>query len=81
MNLFAIALFAVVQSGAVSVPADTVYVLGSATGAGALIEFSHDGGISFDATESAPITHLRWTLAAPLAPGDSGTATFRAVVR
>jgi uncharacterized repeat protein (TIGR01451 family) len=64
-----------------AVPADTVYVLGSATGAGALIEFSHDGGISFDATESAPITHLRWTLAAPLAPGDSGTATFRAVVR
>jgi uncharacterized repeat protein (TIGR01451 family) len=64
-----------------AIPADTVYVLGSAAGAGTVIEFSHDGGATFDASETAPITHLRWTLAAPLAPGGSGVVTFQSTLQ
>jgi len=63
------------------VPAAVAYVAGSATGPGATITFSHDGGVTFDASEAVPVTHVRWTFAAPLAPGASGTVTFQAVVR
>lgn len=64
-----------------TVPADTLYVTGSASGAGALIEFSHDGGLSYDSSDAPPVTHLRWTLPAPLAPGASGTVSFQVRVR
>lgn len=64
-----------------AVPAETAYVSGSAVGAGASIEFSHDGGLSYDASEAAPVTHLRWRLPAPLAPGDSGSVSFQVAVR
>ena len=61
------------------VPAATVYVAGSATaGAGTTVTFSHDGGTTFDSSEAAPVTHIRWALPAPLAPGDSGTVAFQA---
>jgi len=63
------------------VPGETEYVAGSATGTGTLIEFSHDGGTSFDGSEVAPVTHIRWRLSAPLAPGDSGAVAFQARVR
>jgi len=62
------------------VPAAVAYVAGSATGAGATITFSHDGGTTFDASETVPVTHIRWTFAAPMAPGTSGSLTFQALV-
>jgi len=62
------------------VPASTVYVSGSAVGPGTIIEFSHDGGISYDGLETAPVTHIRWTITTPLAPGDSGTLSFQTLV-
>ncbi len=63
-----------------AVPPPCVYVPGSAAGAGAIVEFSHDGGASFDLSEAAPVTHVRFTLAAPLAPGSGGQVSFRARV-
>ena len=62
------------------VPASTAYVSGSAVGPGTIIEFSHDGGISYDGLETAPVTHIRWTITTPLAPGDSGTLSFQTLV-
>jgi len=62
------------------VPAPAVYVAGSATGAGATIAFSHDGGLTFDSSEAAPVTHVRFLFPAPMAPGASGTVTFEAFV-
>jgi uncharacterized repeat protein (TIGR01451 family) len=66
-----------------SVPAQTAYVAGSATfsAAGTVVEFSHDGGVTFDASEAAPVTHLRFRLASALAPGATGTVGYRAAVR
>jgi uncharacterized repeat protein (TIGR01451 family) len=63
------------------VPPDTVYVPGSASGSGTAITYSHDGGATFDAAETAPVTHIRWTVAASLAPGDNGTVAFQARVK
>jgi hypothetical protein len=62
------------------IPAPAVYQAGSATGAGATIEFSHDGGSSFDGSEAAPVTHIRWSFAAPIAPGESGQVSFQALI-
>ena len=62
------------------VPAGTTYVTGSASGAGMTVAFSHDGGASYDGMEAAPVTHVRWMRALPLAPAGSGTVTFQAAV-
>jgi uncharacterized repeat protein (TIGR01451 family) len=66
-----------------AVPVQTAYLSGSATASapGTVIEFSHDGGLSFDGSEAAPITHLRFRLAAALAPGGTGSVAYRASVR
>lgn len=63
-----------------AVPMPGIYVAGSASGAGAAIAFSHDGGATFDASEAAPVTHVRWTFPTPLAPGMTGSVSFSAEV-
>jgi len=64
-----------------AVPATTRYIAGSATGAGTTVTFSHDGGASYTAADTAPVTHIRWLRTSPLAPGGSGTTSFQAAVR
>jgi uncharacterized repeat protein (TIGR01451 family) len=72
-------------------PTNTRYVAGSASGAGALIQFSVDNGNTFaDASDlPAPVrspagnlvtsyTHIRWQLKAPLPPKSILLARFRA---
>lgn len=63
------------------VPANTDYVTGSAAGASTTVAFSHDGGVTYDASQAAPVTHIRWQRTSPLAPGGSGTTSFQASVR
>jgi uncharacterized repeat protein (TIGR01451 family) len=73
-------------------PANTLYVAGSASGAGADIQFSVDGGQSFARPASlrsardpaltatpAEYTHIRWQLRYALAPKAVVLARFRAV--
>lgn len=59
------------------VPASTTFEAGSATGAGMTISWSHDGGLTWDASEAPPVTHVRWQLAGTLPPGASGTVAFQ----
>jgi uncharacterized repeat protein (TIGR01451 family) len=59
------------------VPAYATYVAGSAVGAGMSITFSHDGGATWDASDAAPVTHVKWSLGAPLAPASAGTVTLQ----
>lgn len=78
------------------IPQNTDYVPNSATGPGAEISVSADGGVTFgpeggltytDPTGIArpattqDYTHIRWRLRNPLAPGAIALARFRAVFR
>lgn len=78
------------------VPAQTVYVEGSATGAGTVITFSVDGGSTYDAparltvpdTDGKPrpavaddYTHVRWSFTADLAPDQRTPVAYRARVK
>ncbi len=78
------------------VPADVQYVAGSASGPGSDVLFSADSGRTFGlpnelmvaaatggmrAATPADYTHVRWVLRAPLDPGATGIARFRAVPR
>jgi uncharacterized repeat protein (TIGR01451 family) len=77
------------------VPANTVYIADSASGPGANISFSIDGGHVFapaaelmvenggvkSPAQPAQYTHIRWQLRNPLAPGATALARFRATFR
>jgi uncharacterized repeat protein (TIGR01451 family) len=67
------------------VPANTTYLADSASGPGADVTFSGDGGRTFSPAGSlaqAPhYTHIRWQLRNPLAPGATALARFRATFR
>lgn len=74
------------------VPANTAYIADSASGPGADVSFSVDGGRTFGPPESLTIevdgvkqlapadkyTHIRWQLRHALAPGATALARFRA---
>ena len=66
-------------------PAGMRYVNGSATGPGAQLSYSVDGGLSFAPGAELPApedcTHLRWDLPGRYAPGTRGLVSFRAVPR
>lgn len=58
------------------------YLPGSAAGPASDIEFSTDGGRSFNAQpETDDYSHLRWNLRRPLPPGASALLRFRATFR
>jgi uncharacterized repeat protein (TIGR01451 family) len=78
------------------VPAHMMYVADSATGPGAEVTFSADGGRSFDRPENLrtvdangrlrtakpmDYTHIRWTLKNALRANSVAFARFRAVVK
>ena len=77
------------------VPANTTYLADSASGPGAAVSFSVDGGRTFAPGGSLMIevegakqlahvtqyTHIRWQLRNPLAPGATALARFRATFR
>ncbi len=77
-------------------PAGVRYVADTATGPGAEVLYSVDGGATFGApaeltvvaadggrrnADTADYTHIRWQLSAPLAAGATGFVRFSAVVR
>lgn len=77
------------------IPANTIYIDGSAEG-DALIEFSVDGGKTFDRPErlfvtdkkgrekrarAEDYTHIRWKLKKPLGPGEKALVSFKAKIK
>jgi uncharacterized repeat protein (TIGR01451 family) len=67
-----------------SIPRNTEYIFDSAVGPAALVSVSADGGSTFVAAAdaaSAELTHLRWQLKHPLAPGATALLRFRGVFR
>jgi uncharacterized repeat protein (TIGR01451 family) len=78
------------------VPAHMIYVADSATGPGAEVTYSVDGGLNFDRPEKLRVTgtdhrarraiasdytHIRWNLRITLKPKSVAYARFRAVVK
>lgn len=67
------------------VPVGMRYIGGSATGPGAQLSYSVDGGRSFAPAEELPApedyTHIRWDLPGRYAPGTRGLVSFRAIRR
>lgn len=78
------------------VPAGLAYQPGSAQGYGARAEVSVDGGKRFGlleqlkvqgedgklrAAKGSDVTHVRWTVQAPVAPGREGSVSYRAVLK
>lgn len=78
------------------VPAEVIFVEGSADKAGASVVYSADGGASFAARPAAvvmdaagtvraasadDITHIRWTVKGPVAAGATDTLSFAAILK
>ncbi|MBN1779736.1 choice-of-anchor D domain-containing protein [bacterium] len=59
------------------IPANTVFVQGSVTASGMTVLYSHNNGVSYDASDAAPVTHIRFQRAGALSAGSSGSITFR----
>ncbi len=60
------------------VPPGTVYGTGTAvivTGPAGNITYSHDSGATYNTSDSAPVTHIRWSIPA-IGPGKNGTLRF-----
>ena len=62
------------------IPANTTYVISSATGAGTTVTFQHLDGGTFDSSQTAPVKAIMWTLTNPLTLGASGTLTLQVKV-
>ena len=64
------------------IPENSTYVENSAAGDGVEmnISFSHDNGNSYDFSQSAPVTHIRFARQPILPPGGDGTVTFKVVI-
>ena len=62
------------------IPDNVTYLTNSAAGEGMIIVFSHDNGNNFDASQTAPVTHIRYRRSTALLPGANGTVTFRVIV-
>lgn len=78
------------------VPAEVAYIEGSATNRLARTDFSADGGTTFAprqslsltdvngsvrAAGSEDITHVRWTVAEAVQPGETGQLWFRGILK
>ncbi len=78
------------------VPPEVAYIEGSATNRLASADFSADGGTSFASRESLrvtdasgivraavaeDITHVRWTVASAIKPGETGQLWFRGTLK
>ncbi|MEK9150457.1 MAG: hypothetical protein AAB267_10500 [Candidatus Desantisbacteria bacterium] len=66
------------------IPAGTGYSVGSAQvilGPSANISYSHDFGATYDTSQTAPVTHIKWSLTSDLAAGATGSVRFEVLVK
>lgn len=62
-----------------NVPVYTTYVTSSTVGTGTTIQWSHNGGTTWNSSDAAPVTGIKWTVS-PLAPNAGGTLGFKVTV-
>lgn len=64
-----------------AIPQGTIYITNSAVGVNTNIYYSHDGGLTYDTSQDAPVTHIRWELIFEIGPGSSGNVSFKVRVK
>jgi uncharacterized repeat protein (TIGR01451 family) len=62
------------------VPSNTTFVQGSITAGGMTITYSHNNGASYDGSDAAPVTHIRFNRSGALPAGGSGSIIFRVTI-
>jgi hypothetical protein len=60
-----------------AIPVNTTFIPGSASGTGVTIEYSHNGGVTYDASSALPVTHIRFTRASLPAGTTNQTVSFQ----
>jgi uncharacterized repeat protein (TIGR01451 family) len=60
-----------------AIPAGTTFIPGSASGTGVTIEYSHNGGVTYDTSSALPVTHIRFTRASLPAGTTNQTVSFQ----
>lgn len=63
-----------------NIPVNTNYRQNSASGTNMVITYSHDGGVSYDADQSAPVTQISFIRTVPLMPAGSGAVSFDVII-
>ena len=63
------------------VPAGTEYITSSAEGPSVNIIYSHDGGATYDGSDAAPVTNIKWSLISDLAADAAVSVRFKVQVR
>jgi hypothetical protein len=64
------------------IPNGTTYLKGSAIGDNMTIQYCHDGsGNTWDNSDTAPVTHIKWILNQDLAPDTQGEVRFKVKVK
>lgn len=78
------------------IPAEVIYMEGSAQGDTSVVTYSADGGQTFTSrdtvmvagldgvlkvADSKDITHIRWNVAGPIAPGATGALVYKGVLK
>lgn len=63
-----------------AVPTYTTYITGTASGTGTTITYSHDGGSTYDSSETPPVTHINWTRGLLINGTTGQTVSFQVTV-
>ncbi|MCD6446875.1 MAG: DUF11 domain-containing protein [Candidatus Marinimicrobia bacterium] len=64
-----------------SISSTTEYLTSSAVGSGMTITYSHDGGITYNSNQTAPVTHLSFQRSTALTPGSSGSISYQVIIK
>ncbi len=64
-----------------SIPVNTEYVVNSAAGADMTVTYSHNGGISYDASQTPPVTNISFQRSTALTPASGASVSFKVTVK
>ena len=63
-----------------SIPANTEYVVNSASGSSMIITYSENGGSSYGSSQSTSVTDIMFQLSGSLSSGGSGSISYKVIV-
>jgi uncharacterized repeat protein (TIGR01451 family) len=64
-----------------TIPVNTTYVTGSASGTNTTVEYSHDNGVTYNSSQTPPVTHLKFSRTLTLTPSSNGSVSFKVQIK